>query len=230
MKEKAIFKEAMRAMTLSNLKALKVFLKKDVFLYLIRHGQVNFPQLSFPGNTFHYDPEISQKGYQQAQEAARNLKEKTDIDILLTSPRRRVQETTNVFAAELNLPYRIIQNLNDCAFYARWSAEKSKEILLSENPEKKFKKYFSEDQPFVFTYYITILSALTKDVFSLYNQGKIAIITHGETIEVIKHLFSKKLLNGFLEDGFLDSKPLPHCSVTKITLKKDHNPIIKALY
>src|SRR4051812_23726448 len=68
-------------------------------IYLVRHGQSHG---NHPVDTYGLDKELTEKGHQQAKEAAKNLK-KIKFDAIFASPLRRAQQTAKIIAEEHKL-------------------------------------------------------------------------------------------------------------------------------
>ena len=71
-------------------------------LILIRHGETAWNVIGrYQGQA---DPPLNERGRKQAQKVAQELKEKTQIDRLFTSPLRRTKQTAEEIAKMLEIP------------------------------------------------------------------------------------------------------------------------------
>ena len=71
-------------------------------LILIRHGETTWNVIGrYQGQA---DPPLNDRGRQQAQKVARELKEKTHLDLLCTSPLLRARQTAQAIVNELAIP------------------------------------------------------------------------------------------------------------------------------
>ncbi|HSW48485.1 MAG TPA: histidine phosphatase family protein [Candidatus Saccharimonadales bacterium] len=68
-------------------------------IYLVRHGQSHG---NHPIDTYGLDKELTEKGHQQARDAAKNLK-KIKFDAIFASPLIRAQQTAKIIAEEHKL-------------------------------------------------------------------------------------------------------------------------------
>jgi probable phosphoglycerate mutase len=71
-------------------------------LILIRHGETQWNVIGrYQGQA---DPPLNAKGQEQARQVAQELKAKTQIDVLFTSPLKRATQTAEKIAEMLNIP------------------------------------------------------------------------------------------------------------------------------
>ena len=71
-------------------------------LILIRHGETTWNVIGrYQGQA---DPPLNERGHQQAQKVALELKEQTHLEVLFTSPLQRAKQTAQEIATQLNLP------------------------------------------------------------------------------------------------------------------------------
>jgi probable phosphoglycerate mutase len=71
-------------------------------LILIRHGETKWNVIGrYQGQA---DPPLNERGLQQACKVAQELKEKTHIDVLFTSPLKRTVQTAEKIAEALEIP------------------------------------------------------------------------------------------------------------------------------
>lgn len=68
-------------------------------IYLVRHGQ---SKGNHPIDTYGLDRELTEKGHEQAREAAKKLKD-IKFDVIFASPLVRAQQTAKIIAQEHNL-------------------------------------------------------------------------------------------------------------------------------
>ncbi|HEY8111703.1 MAG TPA: bifunctional RNase H/acid phosphatase [Actinomycetes bacterium] len=84
-------------------------------LVLLRHGETALTaQKRFSG--IHEDVALSERGHQQAAEAAAALAQQGIIDAIVSSPLTRSRETASRVAASLGLPVEIDDDLRECDF------------------------------------------------------------------------------------------------------------------
>ncbi len=84
-------------------------------LVLLRHGETALTaQKRFSG--IHEDVDLSERGHQQAAEAAATFARREIIEAIVSSPLTRSKETANRVAASLGLPVEIDDDLRECDF------------------------------------------------------------------------------------------------------------------
>ena len=110
-------------------------------IYLVRHGQSHG---NHPVDTYGLDKELTDKGHQQAKEAAKNLK-KIKFDAIFASPLIRAQQTAKYIAEEHKLAILTKEMLKERyhgVLEGRPTAEAKKEI--SEQIEKMYNTPYHE--------------------------------------------------------------------------------------
>ncbi|GAB3690100.1 bifunctional RNase H/acid phosphatase [Corynebacterium nasicanis] len=99
---------------------------------LLRHGQTAMSAAKqYSG---HSDPELTDLGHEQARAAARALRERGDIDVIVSSPLTRCRQTAAAVAEELGLEVEIIDTLIEQDFGA-WEG-KTFEEAHALNPQQ----------------------------------------------------------------------------------------------
>ncbi|HUQ84825.1 MAG TPA: histidine phosphatase family protein [Candidatus Limnocylindrales bacterium] len=96
-------------------------------IYLVRHGQSHG---NHPVDTYGLDKELTEKGREQAKEAAKKLK-KIKFDVIFASPLIRAQQTAKIIAAEHKLAVLTKEMLKERyhgVLEGRATAEAKKEI------------------------------------------------------------------------------------------------------
>jgi broad specificity phosphatase PhoE/ribonuclease HI len=84
-------------------------------LWLLRHGETQHTvEKRFSGGRF--DPELSERGLQQADVTAEYLAQRGGVDVVVTSPLRRARATAERVAADLHLPVQVEDGLRECDF------------------------------------------------------------------------------------------------------------------
>jgi probable phosphoglycerate mutase len=85
-------------------------------LVLLRHGvTASTERKVFSGNGS-TDPELTEKGQEQARRAAQWLKDRGGIDMIVASPMRRTRETADAAAEVLGLPVEIEDGVVETSF------------------------------------------------------------------------------------------------------------------
>lgn len=85
---------------------------------LLRHGETALtPEKRFSGSGGG-DPELSDVGRRQAEQAAAALVARGDIDVVVTSPLARCRQTAEVTAARLGLDVQVDEGLRETHFGA----------------------------------------------------------------------------------------------------------------
>ncbi len=176
--------------------SIKDWLEESTTLYLVRHGQVkyNYPKGAILTNdsSVVFDPPLNSKGKEEAIKSGRKIIEMgwSEKDILLSSPRKRARESAELIAKTIGHPYLIVYySFRDCGFTSAWPKEVVKSVLTDGQPEKKFMKEFNNDPPFLLSFAITVLHGLLETLLK-YQGRRIALITHGEVIDIITQLGS----------------------------------------
>ncbi len=96
-------------------------------IYLVRHGQSHG---NHPVDTYGLDKELTEKGQEQAKDAAKNLK-KIKFDVIFASPLVRAQQTAKIIAEEHKLAVLTKEHLKERfhgVLEGRPTAEAKKEI------------------------------------------------------------------------------------------------------
>jgi broad specificity phosphatase PhoE len=208
--KETIFKQILSRLAQDTRNKLCVELSKKTTVYLMRHGQAEKP--AFNEIPFSYDPDLSLQGIKQAKMAASQLSE---INVLFCSPSKRTRQTADIIGQHIDKNKRIAIYLQSCGFEHRWPLPTIQNIFASPCPEAMFKKMYLADLPFLCSFCILTLSAFQAIITDRFYQGaNLAIVTHGEVIEVIRNFFCTDESN-FLQK-FNTPKPYTYCSVTKL--------------
>lgn len=81
------------------------------YLILIRHGETAWNVIGrYQGQA---DPSLNKRGREQAQSLAQELKDKTDLNILFTSPLKRTLQTAQLIAQVLEIPIYMEPDLKE---------------------------------------------------------------------------------------------------------------------
>lgn len=166
-------------------------------LFIVRHGQ---SQANFPQDIYGLDRSLTEKGKEQAHQAAKKFK-RLHIDAIISSPLIRAKETAEIIAAELKLPFDTKPSLRDRIFgqlegrHTKEVKEELKELfeMRKKLPYSKWKKiafaegYETDEQ--MMDRFIGALQEIAKT-----NKGKTILITsHVSLIRVfLVHLGLKK--------------------------------------
>jgi broad specificity phosphatase PhoE len=151
-------------------------------IYLIRHGETTGDIEGRYGGT--YDDHLTKNGRTQAQELAKQLRNK-GIEIMLVSPRIRARETAKEVQKVLNIPIEIVEDLKERNNYGVLSGL-SKEEAKEKHPidfEKLSKDFIYHTVSNSESYEeckIRVIKVLNEILLSDYKT--IAIISHGGII------------------------------------------------
>ena len=152
-------------------------------LYLVRHGETIFtPERRFSGYG-KYDPELSAKGMQQANQVA-EVMPRYGADLIISSPLLRTLQTAEKIAAKTNLA--ITQDMEWVeASFGEWDGLSPAEV--QEKWPDDYQKWLSltDFRPPGGESYEEVLSrveALLTDVVDRYPSKKIIVVTHSVVI------------------------------------------------
>lgn len=86
---------------------------------MVRHGQTADSVRHLFSGSGGIDPELTELGHRQAQQAAQRVQESSapgDYSVLIASPLRRTQQTAQYLAESLDLPIVTDNRLRECDF------------------------------------------------------------------------------------------------------------------
>ena len=98
---------------------------------MVRHGQTADSVRHLFSGSGGIDPELTELGHQQAQQAAQRVQESSapgDYSVLIASPLRRTQQTAQYLAESLDLPIVTDNRLRECDF-GEWEGYTMGEVL-----------------------------------------------------------------------------------------------------
>lgn len=174
-------------------------------LYVLRHGETDENTNGImQGNM---DTVLNEKGKMQAL-SVRPMVEKAHIDLVITSPKKRVKETA--FLAAPNIP-----TIEDKRLLSRNHGEfqgmKRTEINLKEYWNIKLNKQYERAE--CMGELFNRVSSLLNDISIKYSEKNVLLVTHSGITRVLYYYF-----NGFPEDGDLTEYQSTNCSFEQYEL------------
>ena len=182
-------------------------------IYLVRHGETPLtPYRKFSGSGGS-DPELTEKGLQQARDIARELAARKP-DVLLSSPMRRTIQTAEALSEATGLSYEIDEEWIEASF-GTWDGKSPSEIK-EEFPED-FQRwvsdiYFNQGGGESYGDVTDRIRVALVNIANRYPGKKVAIATHN----VVTKAAARIALNAPAESIFhIDVLP---CSITTINI------------
>ena len=184
-------------------------------IYLVRHGE-NLANLTKEFSYRRVDYPLTEKGILQARQTALYFKDKA-IDAIYASPLKRGAETAAIIAAELGLPFTVMENFREVNVGELEGAPVTPEVWrineetfsdwLEGKPETRF--------PGGENYY-EVWDRLRSGLFAI-TDGKdgcnLIVVGHGGMFYVCFH----DLCAGVTVDD-LERQPIENCSISEVQL------------
>ena len=190
------------------------------FLYITRHGETTWNlEGRFQGQQ---NSELTERGYRQAENLGRILDEE-QIDLIISSPLRRAQETAKVACGNRRIPIIILESLKELSL-GDWEGQKLSELKHREaeeyhlfwNDPLRYKPRGGES----FQAMIQRASQGLAEILKLGEGKRVLVVTHGMTLMAILHHLTGKPFNEII------SQPvLRQTSITKVRVLDIKAPI-----
>ena len=193
-------------------------------LYLIRHGETSLNRSGvFLGRT---DCGLNDVGINQSKELA-NALESADIDIIVCSPLKRTYMTASFIAILKNLDIKIMEGLREMNF-GTWEGMHYEEIAkIYPNEWKDWGENWLNSSPKDgenFQHFYSRISKTIDEILELYENKKVAIVTHDGVMKVAASILLKMGQEGFWNFHFEHGKYSVfdiqdrHCTIRKINV------------
>lgn len=190
-------------------------------LYITRHGETEWNiEGRFQGRG---NSELTQRGLKQARELGRVL-DSGQIDLILTSPLKRAQETARLAKGDREIPVIVLDSLSEFDL-GDWEGVHLLELARRE-PEN-YHNYWNDPFKFIpaggesYPELIQRMAEAMEEVYALADTKRAVVITHGMALMAILHIITgtdfKKIMN----------KPvLAQTSITKVKALEENDEII----
>ena len=193
-------------------------------LYLIRHGETSLNRLGvFLGHT---DCGLNDIGINQSKELAIAL-ESADIDVIVCSPLKRAYMTALYIAIQNNIDIKIMEGLREMNF-GTWEGMHYEEIAKAYPEEwQDWGNNWLNSSPKGgenFQHFYSRISKTIDEILKLYDNKKVAIVTHDGVMKVAASILLKMEQEGFWNFHFEHGKYSVfdiqdgHCTVRKINV------------
>jgi len=170
-------------------------------LIFVRHGMPDEGHLTRP-----HDPPLNEIGLRQAEELAKHLS-RAGVDLIVSSPQMRAQNTAAPLAAALRLPIETVNDLAEVDLYT--DRYRSPQTIRQEYPDRwaafleSPANFFGRDDK---SFRLGVVSAVT-DVMAR-EATTIALFTHGTPIRtMVQHARGPGRVARFT---------IGHCSITRL--------------
>lgn len=190
-------------------------------LYITRHGETQWNiEGRFQGRG---NSELTERGLNQARDLGRVL-DREGIELILTSPLKRAQETARLAKGDRDIPVIILDSLTEFDL-GNWEG-----VLLNELADQEPTNYDNYwNDPFAYSpsggesygQLILRMGEAMEEVVALADSQKALVITHGMALMAILHIVTGSDFNKIMR------KPvLRQTSITKVRASEVNDEII----
>lgn len=187
-----------------------------ITFYLIRHGTKE----AIP-----FDPPLTAVGIKQAEATAKHLMD-IPFKAIITSPKKRTQQTAQIIAAKLEIPVTINDVLQE---RLEWESNQSFDEFLTEWNKTDLDRTYTPLQGKGSKENGGKVKKLLEELAQEYIDGNILIVSHGGTIgDILRAVFNEDQLEHVVEPKsqarFID---LQECSITIIEKEHEKYNLVK---
>lgn len=190
------------------------------FLYITRHGETTWNlEGRFQGQQ---NSKLTERGYLQAENLGQVLDEE-NIDLIITSPLERAQETAKVACGSRRIPIIILDSLKELSL-GEWEGQKLSELKHRE--AKQYYLFWNDPLRYEprggesFEAMIQRAGQALAEILELANGRRVLVVTHGMTLMAILHHMTETPFKEII------SQPvLRQTSITKVRVADIKAPI-----
>lgn len=185
-------------------------------IYITRHGETQWNiEGRFQGRG---NSELTARGEAQAKALGQVL-DTEQIELILTSPLRRAQETARLARGSRDIPVLLLDSLSELDL-GSWEGRHIKE--LAQREAENFHKFWFDPFAFdpaggeSFPELIARLEDAMEEVYSLAHGRKTLVITHGMALMAIQHVITGSDFNTIIREPVLKQTGITRIRATEV--------------